>query len=74
MKHIWIVEWDTENFRFRAVGASPPAAFATAKALWETHKRQYRATTSWTKAVADYDIVAREVTLGVGYRDGEPVT
>lgn len=74
MTTIYLASVDTRNFTFDAAGASRDEALAALRAVLEAHVRQYgaRVAPGWLFEVFE-DVQIRELVLGVGYRDREPV-
>ena len=77
---IVLVTLETRSFSFKSAGATQAEAEAGLKAAWKKHREQAQANGAGSMPAATIKALDDEfglhyltMTLGVGYRDGEPV-
>lgn len=70
-RNIWAAKYVSRHFEFEAFGETKTGAKAALLLGLKHHRNQYNIPNdNWYD---DEDIVLREVTLGVGYRDQERI-
>ena len=72
MKTIYFARFVSHSFTFEAFGATRAKALAALRLGLAAHGKQYGLPTWWHRKVGDCEVSAFD--LGVGYRDGEPIT
>ena len=70
---LWKAWVDTRNFSFEGYGTTREEAVVSLQKAFIIHAKQYQAPSNWWKGSVESDIQTREIGLGVGYRDGEPL-
>lgn len=69
---IFIATLDTRHFSFEAYGNNEDEAKAVLESALRKHAKQYSLQPEWPDAMID-GCEVREVAVGLGYRDREPI-